>query len=63
MACQHCGAALAATVTATGTGAVCLECGVTQPSVSQFTTSQPLDWGWDERSPDANTVGAKNRAR
>ena len=46
MACQHCGAALAATVTATGTGAVCLECGVSQSSVSQFTT-QPLDWGWE----------------
>ena len=50
MACQHCGAALAATVTASGTGAVCLECGVSQPAaVSQFTT-QPLDWGWEDQA-------------
>lgn len=47
MVCQHCGAALAATVTASGTGMVCLECGVAQSPVSQFTT-RPLDWGWDE---------------
>ena len=50
MVCQHCGAALAATVTASGTGAVCLECGVAQPPVSQFTTSQPLDWGYDSQT-------------
>ncbi len=45
MVCQQCGEPLAATVTSTGAGAACLECGVA-PQYAQSTISQPSGRGY-----------------